>query len=436
MRRHPLAPLIVALALSPTAVWPTDSSIRSPREQESWAPPRETSPAEYHGQMALGWSPMPTGAPKALFGRMEILPRQATLDSRTCAYVSSNGIPYTCIKPQASCTYSGDYFGCCEARDNCDYLVTSCLDYNAVQGSKCQSVTDLHTICCTNMALANCFTWHFATATGSGDDDYTTHSYLECRSETGTGILVSQFPFSGTASTTATAEDDDDDTSTTSGETEATATEASTTASSFYCSATPTASEEDCGRDNDDGGSSTNVGAIAGGTVGGVAALGLVGIAAFLLLRQRRQAKDAAKHEATSSPPAHTNHPPGPPPPHMSQHDDKIPVSTVSPTNFYPSGVPPGFQGYPTQQQGVPYQQFPGPQGQPPQGGFHPPQQQMYSGVAWQVPSSDGTSPQPPTYPSAGPGPVGDSAPPPPQHAAELQTVNPLGMSTNRAEMG
>jgi hypothetical protein len=91
MRRHPLAPFIVALlALSPTAVGATNSFIKSSREG-SWVPPRETSPAEYHGQMALGWSPMPTGAPKALFGRMEILPRQATLDTRTCAYVSTNG---------------------------------------------------------------------------------------------------------------------------------------------------------------------------------------------------------------------------------------------------------------------------------------------------------------------------------------------------------
>ena len=55
--------------------------------------PRETSPAELDIQLARGWSPLPTQAPKALFGRMELLPRQdeLTIDSQTCGYVSSDG---------------------------------------------------------------------------------------------------------------------------------------------------------------------------------------------------------------------------------------------------------------------------------------------------------------------------------------------------------
>ena len=74
--RHLLV-LLLALGSPATAAWP----------------PRETSPAELNAQLASGWSPLPTEAPKALFGRMELLPRQAenTIDNKTCGYVSSNG---------------------------------------------------------------------------------------------------------------------------------------------------------------------------------------------------------------------------------------------------------------------------------------------------------------------------------------------------------
>lgn len=74
--RHPLV-LLLALCSPATAAWP----------------PRETSPAELDAQLARGWSPLPTQAPKALFGRMELLPRQAenTIDNKTCGYVSSDG---------------------------------------------------------------------------------------------------------------------------------------------------------------------------------------------------------------------------------------------------------------------------------------------------------------------------------------------------------
>jgi hypothetical protein len=43
-------------------------------------------------QVALGWSPRPTEAPKALMGRM-LMPRmdEYTLGPRTCGFVSSDG---------------------------------------------------------------------------------------------------------------------------------------------------------------------------------------------------------------------------------------------------------------------------------------------------------------------------------------------------------
>ncbi|KAK2616623.1 hypothetical protein QQS21_000446 [Conoideocrella luteorostrata] len=48
-------------------------------------------------------------------------------------------------------------------------------------------------------------------------------------------------------------------------------------------------STQNSGGDNSDNKSNSNVGAIAGGTIGGVAAVGLVGAAAFFLLRRKKK---------------------------------------------------------------------------------------------------------------------------------------------------
>lgn len=72
---------------SPAVAWTKFS-----RAEKSWSPPRETSPAENDAQFAQGWSPRPTDAPRALFGRMDLLPRadDYVLAPGTCGFVSSN----------------------------------------------------------------------------------------------------------------------------------------------------------------------------------------------------------------------------------------------------------------------------------------------------------------------------------------------------------
>ena len=106
-------------------------------------------------------------------------------------------------------------------------------------------------------------------------------------------------------------------------------------------------------------------------------------------------------------------------PQHTSPQQSPPPPSSSPGSTFYPSGVPAGFQGY-SPQQGAPYQPFPGSQGQMYQQGdaYNPQQQQAYGGGGWQH------------------APVASPPSPPHQQATELQTINPLGMSTNRAEIG
>jgi hypothetical protein len=76
---------------SPAAAW-LKNPFSSSQSDESWTPPRETSPAEHDAQFAQGWTPRPTDAPKPRFGRMNLLPRDDdyVLAPGTCGFISSN----------------------------------------------------------------------------------------------------------------------------------------------------------------------------------------------------------------------------------------------------------------------------------------------------------------------------------------------------------
>jgi hypothetical protein len=92
MRQYQPA-LVLALAALTAASWNPFSHSSA---DESWTPPRETSVSEQEQQLALGWTPKPTPAPMALFGRMEV-PRIEgyTLSPGTCGFVSENGSKLT-----------------------------------------------------------------------------------------------------------------------------------------------------------------------------------------------------------------------------------------------------------------------------------------------------------------------------------------------------
>lgn len=155
---------------SPAAAW-LKNPFSSSQSDESWTPPRETSPAEHDAQFAQGWTPRPTDAPKPRFGRMNLLPRDDdyVLAPGTCGFIASNECkwfinqesvplgqcadevtsidPYVCIESRATCTLTGDYVGCCVPNSNCNVVKTTCIDYDAVQSGACNLPDDFSTLC-------------------------------------------------------------------------------------------------------------------------------------------------------------------------------------------------------------------------------------------------------------------------------------------------
>ena len=91
------AALLLALGgASPAAAWLKHPFLKSGAE-ESWTPPQETAVVDADGdwteaQVAMGWSPRPTEAPKPLFGRM-LQPRldDYTLGPKTCGFIETDG---------------------------------------------------------------------------------------------------------------------------------------------------------------------------------------------------------------------------------------------------------------------------------------------------------------------------------------------------------
>lgn len=294
-------------------------------------------------------------------------------------------------------------------------------------------------------ARGSCYTYLFSTTSGT-DSDLTTFSFLDCSARGGTGTLLTYDPtWSRTrvpASETDSSTDSATDNSDTATETASGTDTGTDTATGTQTDSSSTATESQTGGGGGGGGSSTNVGAIAGGAVGGVAALGLIGAGVFLWLRRKKKSKDASTGSSPSQAPSQPN-PQFPSSPPMTQ----TPASGAA----YPSGVPspstynaaysPQQQydphmstysqgSYPPPQQG--YQPFP-PQGQYPQ--QYPPQQGLHPQYGYQ-PSSTG-SPPPHTTPSppVGGAPVGGFSPQPQPPASELQSINPVGSQSNRAEL-
>ncbi|KAH7328894.1 hypothetical protein B0I35DRAFT_29964 [Stachybotrys elegans] len=393
-------------------------ALRKSGAESSWTAPRETSPAEMHAaQVALGWSPRPTEVPRDLMGRM-LVPRMDdyTLGPRTCGFDSADGISITCISQDATCTYQTSHIGCCEPNSPCNIIKTTCMNYAASSAGSCNLPRDYHTLCCSARDRPACFEYILST-TGSGSEPDQTFTLFDCSVSSGTGTLFDYDP--------AWA---------------ATHSFASPSTESSEPVPTTTETDEPTGGSGDDGGNgdSTPIGAIVGGTVGGVAALGLVGAALFFLLRRRRDKAAAAKPAAA---PMAQNPPMSPPP--QSLHPSSPGGAS------YLSGVPSTFQGYDQQHmsmyghpgynqqgmQGYPPQQF---QGQYPPQGFPQQQQQQQQGGFPYSPTGYQPVPSVSPPPQSTPSPAFKDAPQPQpaQNVNELQAINPVGNESNRAELG
>ncbi|KAL6868625.1 hypothetical protein J3F83DRAFT_737785 [Trichoderma novae-zelandiae] len=394
--------LLLLGAAAPTAKAHDDDHNNKPTPKsglhESWASPAKETVAAGHEadqQLALGWSPRPTQAPKPLMGRM-MVPRadDFTLGPQTCGFVPGTAAnSFTCISSGFTCTPQQDHVGCCEPNSACSLIKTTCIDYKASQGGACNLPSDYHTLCCGTSSLPGCYTWVISTS-ASSDESVSLYTLFDCSAQAGRGTLLTVDP--GWSSTHSF------------GRTTATTTSTSPSASSSTTSTTTstTSTPEPTSKS-----SSTPVAAIAGGTVGGVAALGLVALAAFLFLR-RRNPRNAPPNATLG----------GNPPPNQNP---AAPAGAA-----YPSGVPAGYAPVPMHQQGYDAQHM-GQYGQ--QGvvypqqyhGQYPPQQQQYTYPV----EANGSSP--------GAFKEGDLSPqqqsPPP---TELAAVSPVGAETNRAELG
>ncbi|EHK16850.1 uncharacterized protein TRIVIDRAFT_80249 [Trichoderma virens Gv29-8] len=361
--------------------------------QESWASPaKETVTAEHDGeqQLALGWSPKPTQAPKPLLGRM-MIPRadDFTIGPQTCGFVpGTTGNSFTCISVGYTCTPQAGFVGCCEPNSSCSLIKTTCIDYKASLAGGCNLPSDYHSLCCGTSAKGSCYTWVVSTS-ASSDSSASLYTLFDCSPQAGRGTLLTVDPgwslthsFGSTTTTTSAA------TSTTT-------------------STTPTPEPTK--------GSSTNVGAIAGGTVGGVAALGLVGLAIFLFMR-RYHPRNAPPNATLGPAPQGQNPPAGP---------------------VYPSGVPAGYAGgYAPVPMQSPPQGYDPHMSQYGQQGVYPQQYQgQYPQQQYNYPVQTSTSPVY-TTPSPGAFKEGDMSPQQQAPPTELAAVNPVGAENNRAELG
>ncbi|TLS27264.1 hypothetical protein PpBr36_05332 [Pyricularia pennisetigena] len=257
-----------------------------------------------------GFSPRPTDGPR--FGSMDIFRRQAaTLKPNECGFLP-NGVAFACPGDGASCKHDGTHLGCCQKDGSCKFRAKTCIDYKASVEGACKAVTDPATRCCSESSNAFCFTLQFSTSTEPGK----IITLLDCQASPGTGILYNSPP----PKTTTTSQ-----TSKKTATTSPTSTQPATTTSGYGSGPTNTGDGDQPGNPEQQqqpgttSSPSANKGAIAGGVVGGVAFLGLIGAAVLFLLRRKKAAKaPLSKNGGDASTPGATYPPTSPYQTHLS----------------------------------------------------------------------------------------------------------------------
>lgn len=175
------------------------------------------------------------------------------------------------------------------------------------------------------------------------------------------------------------------------------------------------------------GESKSNVGAIAGGTVGGVAALALVGLGVFLLLRRKRSDKNSRNTQSTPpvAPMEQNSQGPFPPPNHPQGYHSQVAYDPHMSTFNHQQPGQHQYGQYPQQQQQPGYQ---------------------YNNTAGFAVSTASPSSHVAPSPHAGcdaiatnkahTSPSSDAAQARLQQPSELGSVHPVGHQANRAELG
>ncbi|KAK5990528.1 hypothetical protein PT974_08797 [Cladobotryum mycophilum] len=402
----------ILFALGAAVVPIAASDVATPQSgiEKSWAPPKETlgvnNGEANDQQLALGFSPMPTEAPKPLFGRM-MLPRQEfSMGPATCGFVPTAENSFTCITNGATCTPQGGFVGCCQPNSACSAIKTTCINYQSSSAGACDLPSDYHTLCCASSALPACYTWVVQTSAKT-DKSAQLYTLFDCSPSAGRGTLLTRDPAWPAPSTTASP----------------TVVTTSTPGPTSTSPVPPPPVKKKSG---------TPVGAIAGGAVGGVAVLGLIGVAAFFFLRKKPQPDP--KPADNSPPPPSMAHPTSPTSPSGTGYTSGAPsnyqYAPISPQQNYDPNMAAAYNnGGMYQGQYNNHQQF---NNQVPYQGHYAPQ-------AYGYPTPTASTSPPPVSPS--PGIIKEGGTPPAhehqhhQPAQELPAVNPIGAETNRAEL-
>ncbi|KAK4219443.1 hypothetical protein QBC37DRAFT_135895 [Rhypophila decipiens] len=366
----------------------------SPGDEKRWSPPQETL-----GFMpALGMNgiappqepqaPAPTSPPVLPAGALE----GRGVNNNTCGYLNGIGTSSMWCPTSQFCAVNevNSHVGCCDdTATNCN-VWTTCL--KSADASKFTTDNGL-TLWCGFTDYPNCLTHIYAGDVAEG------YTLLGCGVAQGTDkIYYTAFDESSSASSSSPSSTD----------TSATKSESSSSSSTRTGLLGPGATNTPPVTQSSGGGSSTPLGAIIGGAVGGVAALALIGFGIFFLVRQnnKRKANIAPATAAAAAPPSGPGSPGGPGPdpaspagttPAMAQHGHQSyydptgagfahldpRASIAKPPYGFDQGVsPPASPPPPGQSPGAVYSNTPSPPpGQPgyPQQGYGQQQAGAYS---------------------------------------------------------
>ncbi|KAG7286823.1 hypothetical protein NEMBOFW57_009140 [Staphylotrichum longicolle] len=238
-------------------------------------------------------------------------------DTNTCGYVNGNSMSgYVCNHSLAQCLFNTEAsaVGCC-LTTSCN-IYTACLPY--ASSAATTTVNMDRTRYCSDSRYPYCAVLSYADPTGS----LSGYTIPTCDSTSTTY----KFYFSAFGANTPTSRSSSRLTLTTVSS-ESSSSETSSSSSRSASDTTSPAPVPVTSSATPDPGSSTPVGPIVGGVVGGVAALGLIGLGVFFLVRRKKQ--DPAS-------------PPAAPPPAPAPAQGFMPPPGQGP---YPNQTPPPNMG-------------------------------------------------------------------------------------------
>ncbi|KAH9904796.1 hypothetical protein F4778DRAFT_779974 [Xylariomycetidae sp. FL2044] len=290
-----MTPVLLRLATLSFAIAPVSARwLRgSDHVDENWAPAKETgrssglAAADSLDPFAAR-APNPTPAPtppssiSSIWSPIDLRRRQESEQfvgnaSQTCGYpVDFSSLPPFVCEGQETCTLNrhNGIVGCCDATTGCR-IPTACVESTQTEDA---FPGDPSTITCTDPARPSCLTYVYDVPFF---ENLSKASILQCAEEGGVAtILTTPPPGSNLTSSSSSSSASSTPSTTNSLSTSS----ASSTGSGMGASSTPTS-----GADGSGSGGTKNIGAIVGGTLGGVAGAALLAAAILFCLRRRKR---------------------------------------------------------------------------------------------------------------------------------------------------